>query len=77
MKHWREITSTSPGGRHLGHYKILFYPINNSLSAKKQQELQAILKVIAQYYLNLINYATKHKDSFKLWKTIINMILYK
>ena len=28
MKIWRESTSTSPSGRHLGHYKVLVSPID-------------------------------------------------
>jgi len=27
---WRESTSTSPSGRHLGHYKLLFQTIDRS-----------------------------------------------
>ena len=28
MKAWRESTTTSPSGRHLGHYKLLIATIN-------------------------------------------------
>ena len=28
MKLWRETTSTSPSGRHLGHYKVIFTTID-------------------------------------------------
>ena len=77
MKLWRETTSTSPSSRYLGHYKILFVPIDHSLPAKQCAELCAIQKAVAQCYLNLINYSTKHQYSFQRWKTIINMMIYK
>ena len=39
MRLWQEMTSTSPSGRHLGHYKILFVPIDCSLPAEERAEL--------------------------------------
>ena len=47
MKVWREGTTTSPSGRHLGHYKCLFTVINKSLKAKERKELKEIQERIA------------------------------
>ena len=35
FKKWRESTSTSPSGRHPGHYKALFTTIDRSLPEKE------------------------------------------
>ena len=38
MKVWREGTTTSPNGRHLGHYKSLFTVIDHSLESDDRKE---------------------------------------
>ena len=38
MKVWREGTTTSPSGRHLGDYKSLFTVINKSLEATERKK---------------------------------------
>ena len=48
IKVWRESTSTSPSGRHLGHYKVLVPSIDRSLSPNEQETLQDIQKDIAR-----------------------------
>jgi len=45
---WRESTSTSPSGRHLGHYKLLFQKINKSLTADERQKYMAMQEEIAE-----------------------------
>ena len=40
MKVWREGTTTSPSGRHLGHYKSLFTVIDKSLEETDRKELK-------------------------------------
>ena len=42
MKVWREGTTTSPSGRHLGHYKSIFTVINHSLESDDRKELKEI-----------------------------------
>ena len=42
MKVWREGTTTSPSGRHLGHYKSIFTVINKSLEYDERKELKKI-----------------------------------
>ena len=37
MKVWRESTTTSPSGRHLGHYKSLFTVIDKSLETRGEE----------------------------------------
>ena len=47
MKVWREGTTTSPSGRHLGHYKSLFTVIDKLLKATERKELKEIQERIA------------------------------
>ena len=42
IKVWRETTSTSPSGRHLGHYKVLYSTVDRSLDPPMQQKLRDI-----------------------------------
>ena len=77
MKKWRESTSTSPSGRHLGHYKACVTTIDRSLFPKERTRLKRLQDQISQLYVTMINYSTKHKYSFDRWKTIVNMMIYK
>ena len=52
---WKESTSTSPSGRHLGHYKSLFARIDTKLSADQQKELQNKQLDIANLYVSMID----------------------
>ena len=40
MKLWRETTSTSPRGHHLGHYKVLSATIDSTLPEDEREELK-------------------------------------
>ena len=66
MKVWRERTTTSPSGRHLGHYKSLFTVIDNSLKSDDRKELKVIQERIAGCYVAILNYAIQHNYSYKL-----------
>ena len=77
MKVWREGTTTSPSGRHLGHYKSLFTVIDNSLESDDCKELKEIQERIAGCYVAILNYAIRHNYSYKRWKQILNFMIYK
>ena len=74
---WRENTSTSPSGRHLGHYKILFSKVDHRLPEEEQDEIRAQQKDIQQLYVDMINYAIEHKYSYERWKHVVNQMIYK
>ena len=77
MKAWRESTTTSPSGRHLGHYKSLIATIDRSLDEDEREQLQQIQQDIMSCYISVINYAIKHRYSLKRWQTIMNNMIYK
>lgn len=77
MQKWKERTSTSPSGRHLGHYKVCVCQIDRKLNPAQKTKLRRLRDQIADIYVTMINYATKHNYSFNRWKTIINMMIYK
>jgi hypothetical protein len=56
FKKWNEGTSTSPSGRHLGHYRCLFRPDN--CDKLYNQQYQDPNKKILQAYYNIIKVAT-------------------
>jgi hypothetical protein len=73
FKVWREATSTSPSGRHLGHYKALVAYIDRSLDdGSKRKQYKTYQETISGCYIGLINYAIKHRYSLKRWKTVVN-----
>jgi hypothetical protein len=75
---WRENTTTSPSGRHLGRYKALFtsIPIEEDLDqpsitiAQKQKEIAALK-------LALINYCIRHSYVLDRWKRVVNVMIFK
>ena len=60
MKVWRELTTTSPSGRHLGHYKSLVTVIDKSLKEEERRELKETQERIAGCYVTITNYAIHH-----------------
>ena len=79
---WKERTTTSPSGRHLGRYKALFArgPLENKqenfhslpgASLEKKQE------AIASLLLSVINYCLRHQHVLPRWKTVVNVMIFK
>ena len=77
MKSWKEKTSTSPSGRHLGHYKALVSIIDRLLEKDKINDLKSFQTDIIKCDMGLINYCVHHRYCLKRWKTIVNMMIYK
>ena len=42
FKKWRETTSTSPSGQHLGHYKLLFMTIDRLLPEPERETFKVL-----------------------------------
>jgi hypothetical protein len=67
-----EKTTTSPSGRHVGHYHSLLLPDNPD--AEHMEESCLTLMAI---HSRMINLALKHGKLFQLWQKVINMMLKK
>jgi hypothetical protein len=70
FRKWRESTSTSPSGCHLGLRKIAAMP-----SADEETEKQRV--DILQIQTNVINLPLQHGFSPRRWQTVVNAMLEK
>eukprot|EP00957_Ditylum_brightwellii_P129667 9891396-Ditylum_brightwellii.AAC.1 len=59
---WSESTTTSPSGRHLGHFKALICWFEESLGTKEGREMHRNREGIIDAHVGLLNYAVK-KDT--------------
>ena len=82
LRKWKEETSTSPSGQHLGIYKALLtahkdYNLEFSNKDDKgftpQQKAEAILRTIH----SLANHAASFGFFLKRWVKVINVMIYK
>ena len=71
---WSENTSTSPSGRHLGHYKALV-SVYKDTHAKLELKIKAT--EILQLFVDLLNLASTKGFALDRWKTVINVMIYK
>lgn len=80
---WKESTSTSPSGRHLGIYKALFAtgPYNKNDEDEEENDkynkLRYAQQDIASIVLGIINYCLKTGHILERWKTIVNTMIFK
>ena len=76
FKHWRESTTTSPSGRHLGWYKALVHPLLHEpplARLRLQNEQDQLLGLLT----NILNYAIEHNYSLERWQTIVTTMIPK
>jgi hypothetical protein len=62
LKTWRESTTTSPSGRHLGRYKALFTRVPQDTESSDQPDITFEQKqeLIAKLKLSIINYCIRN-----------------
>jgi hypothetical protein len=79
MKHWKERTTTSPSGLHLGHHKALFSPHKFTFEedSEKKSELDEKQQDILQAYMTIYNLALKHMIILSRWKVVHSIVLFK
>jgi hypothetical protein len=71
---WNENTTTSPSGRHLGHYKLLVTVFKDEFA---KQELKDKAEEILHLFVSLLNLASTKGFALDRWKTVINVMIYK
>ena len=85
LRVWRESTSTSPSGLHLGHYKALIarHRYSNIPEDEDEEHRQNRNRVnhmqqeLLKLHITLLNYALTRGYSYTRWKKIANTILFK
>jgi hypothetical protein len=79
---WNESTSTSPSGRHLGHFKALLIrnPFPESVDNQPNPEhdlFEAQRGRIWELHHRMLNYALTHSFSYARWHTVVNGMIEK
>lgn len=80
LQSWRESTSTSPSGLHLGHYKSLLarHEFSDLPSTDPRRlEMDAKQTDLLTLQLQLINYALETGYSYQRWQQVANAMLFK
>jgi hypothetical protein len=85
LKNWRESTTTSPSGKHLGIYKTLVKAMNKEYhhtnptenEAKENCQQQKIAEIALSIQHKLINLAIRYTHTFQRWKRIDNFFIEK
>jgi hypothetical protein len=79
MTVWRESTTTSPSGMHLGHHKasIKEFPISEANSPRELQTTESMRQHLLRGQLNLLNYAIKHSYCYERWKKVVTFMIRK
>ena len=79
IRKWREATTTSPSGRHLGWYKKALFAKGNH--TPDQVDEQAIFydkqTTIAKLIITVLNYCIRSGHVLNRWKTVVNTMIFK
>ena len=72
---WPESTSTSPSGRHLGHYRSLLptLPVHSPATEELDSKRQALVNM----HHAVTDYALQNGYSYQRWKKVVNVMLEK
>jgi Reverse transcriptase (RNA-dependent DNA polymerase) len=78
-KSWKESTSTSPSGMHLGHYKSLLtqHYVQDDESCKIDEKLDTIQQQLFQTTLDIVNLSIALSFPLKRWTKAINIVIPK
>jgi hypothetical protein len=77
FKGWKEGTSTSPSGLHLGHYKPLVLQHDGDPTTDKGKAIESQRKDLIRAHVGMINYGLRHAYSYARWKNVVNKMIEK
>jgi hypothetical protein len=77
IRSWKESTTTSPSGRHLGRYKALFTPGDHANNSDEHAVFSNSQAAIASLLLSVINFCIRNGHVLHRWKTIVNVMIFK
>jgi hypothetical protein len=75
-KIWKERTSTSPSGRHFGHFQALFRPMK-AKDDKDRKQLDDIRTEIIELHARMLQTAYDNEHVYKRWEYILTCMLGK
>jgi hypothetical protein len=75
-KRWKERTSTSPSGRHLGHFHALFRPMK-AKDDEDRDRLEGIRSEIIEMHATMLQTAYDNEHVYKRWEYILTCMLGK
>jgi hypothetical protein len=75
-KRWKERTSTSPSGRHLGHFHALFRPLK-AKDDEEREQLDALQTYIIELHTLMLQTAYDNGHVYKQWEYILTCMLGK
>jgi hypothetical protein len=75
-RRWKERTSTSPSGRHLGHFHALFRPLK-AKDDEDRDRLEGIRTDIIEMHAKMLQTAYDNEHVFKRWEYILTCMLGK
>jgi len=78
IRKWRESTTTSPSGRHLGRYKAVFAKgVYDSSIPEEAEAFSDKQDAIAQLLLRIINFCIRTGYVLKRWRVVVNTMIFK
>jgi hypothetical protein len=75
-RRWKERTSTSPSGRHLGHFHALFRPLK-AKNEEDRERLEGIRQEIRELHALMLQTAYDNEHVYKRWEYILTCMLGK
>ena len=75
-KKWNEKTTTSPSGRHLGHFHALFRAFSYKDDDEKK-EIEKMRDVIIEMHHLMLTIAISNGFVYNRWKTIVTQMIEK
>ncbi len=84
LRVWKESTSTSPSGLHLGHYKVMLSRhAYSALESETEEENEKkhrwnhMQSSLLRLHVQMMNYALERGYAYQRWRTVVNTILFK
>lgn len=77
IRRWKESTTTSPSGMHLGHARALIARHSLHPKSPEGKRLSAIQEDLIQAQVSMLNYSIKHGHSYSRWKNVVNVMIEK
>jgi hypothetical protein len=77
IRRWKESTTTSPSGLHLGHARALISQHSHDPNSPEGKQLSKIQDGLIQAQVSLLNYSITHGHAYARWKNVVNVMIEK